>query len=159
MPTKPLDRLLHAQGGECFFCKVPLSKADASVEHLVASSNGGGNSDGNCVACCKALNGMFGSKSLKEKIGLVLAQKGRFKCPNVPANAGRSSASLDDASRVIANLQQRGSSKPKTVKTLLSTVRSLFQKGIAEERLSQVLQQLEARGFLMIEGTKVTYAR
>lgn len=33
MPTKPLDRLLFAQGGLCFFCKRPLSSAEASVEH------------------------------------------------------------------------------------------------------------------------------
>jgi len=40
MPTKPLDRLMFAQGGHCFFCKKPLSKSEASVEHLVASANG-----------------------------------------------------------------------------------------------------------------------
>src|SRR5262249_53492288 len=147
------------QGGECFFCKMPLSKSDASVEHLVASSNGGGNGDGNCVACCKALNAMFGSKSLKEKIQVVLLQKGRFKSPNVPASIKRPDAALDEAGRVMANFRQRGSSKPKTVKTLLSTIRSLFQKGIAEDRLSLVVRQLKDSGFLVIEGTKVTYAK
>ena len=51
MPTKPLDRLLFAQGDLCFFCRSPLPKADASVEQLVASAKGGGNGDDNCVVC------------------------------------------------------------------------------------------------------------
>jgi hypothetical protein len=83
MPTKSLDRLMFAQGGMCFFCKSPLVKSEASVEHLVASANGGSNNDENCVACCKAVNALFGSMSLKEKIQIVLNQRGPFKCPNV----------------------------------------------------------------------------
>src|SRR5574339_946747 len=82
MPTRPLDRLMFAQGGLCFFCKDRLAKADASVEHLVASANGGRNDDDNCVVCCKAMNALLGSMSLKEKIQVVLNQKGQFKCPN-----------------------------------------------------------------------------
>src|SRR5262245_53146438 len=82
MPTKPLDRLMFAQGGMCFFCRSPLPRSEASVEHLVASANGGNNNDENCVACCKSVNVLFGSKSLKEKIQIVLNQRGQFKCPN-----------------------------------------------------------------------------
>jgi hypothetical protein len=154
MPTKPLERLLYAQGDDCFFCKRPLAKADASVEHLVAKAKGGGNGDDNCVVCCKAMNALFGSMSLKEKFDVVLKQKGHFKCPN-----GVQKKPADEAELVIANLRQRGSGKPKTVKALLGTIRSLFRKGIAEERLSSLLEQLEARGFIAIEGSKVVYAK
>ena len=80
--NKPLTRLLFAQGNLCFFCKGPLTAADASVEHLVAKANGGSNGDGNCVACCKSLNNLLGSMSLKEKIQVCLNQSGQFKCPN-----------------------------------------------------------------------------
>src|SRR4051812_10008931 len=82
MPTTPLDRLMFAQGGLCFFCRQPLPKAEASIEHLFASCNGGSNTDGNCVACCKSLNALLGSMSLKEKFQVVLNQNGDFKCPN-----------------------------------------------------------------------------
>ena len=78
---KQLDRLLFVQGGECFFCKKPLQKSDASVEHLVASANGGTNAEDNCVACCKTLNALLGSKSLKGKLEVFLRQKGVFRCP------------------------------------------------------------------------------
>lgn len=85
-----LDRLLFAQGGRCFFCNAPLDKLDASVEHLVASANGGKSDDGNCVACCKTLNQLLGSKSIKDKIQIVLNQRGDFHCPG--GHDGRAAA-------------------------------------------------------------------
>src|SRR4051794_3732619 len=84
---KQLDRLMFLQGALCFFCKQPLPAGDASVEHLLASANGGSNSEENCVACCKSLNAIFGHKSLKEKLQVVLNQKGQFKCPKGAAVA------------------------------------------------------------------------
>jgi hypothetical protein len=165
MPTRPLDRLLFAQGGQCFFCKIQLPIADASVEHLVASVNGGTNGDDNCVVCCKAMNALLGRMSLKEKIQVVLNQKGQFKCPNdprkIPATSSRKDVPPKAPSRVelvIANLQQRGSTKPKTVKTLLGTIRALFPKAVTDQELASLLQELKANGFLTIEGTKVVYS-
>jgi len=169
MPTKPLDRLIFAQGGLCFFCKQPLPRSEASVEHLVASANGGSNSDENCVACCKAVNALFGSMSLKEKIQVVLNQKGQFKCPNGTGGSKSAphtkaapktpvgKAKADHFSRVVANLKQRGGSRPRTLKTLKSTVASLFPKGIPETELAALLQRLQSTGKVIVSGTKVTY--
>jgi hypothetical protein len=171
MPTKPLDRLIFAQGGLCFFCREPLSQGEASVEHLVASSNGGGNGDDNCVACCKALNALFGSMSLKEKIQLVLNQRGRFKCPN---NASVRKAAVSDAvvrapsshasisrsekvRRIIADLRKRGSARPRTVKTLSSTIGALFQKKLSEQEVISLIEQLRTDGVVVVTGTKVSY--
>jgi hypothetical protein len=84
---KQLDRLLFVQGGECFFCRTPLSKADASVEHLLATANGGTNAEDNCVVCCKTLNALLGSKSLKAKLEVFLRQKGPFRCPALASEA------------------------------------------------------------------------
>jgi hypothetical protein len=166
MPTRPLDRLLFAQGGLCFFCKHPIPKADASVEHLLASANGGSNGDENCVVCCKAMNALLGSMSLKEKIQVVLNQKGEFKCPNgtqkKPSKLAEaptlSKSASDQMKLVVANLRKLGVAKPKTMKTLTSTIRS-FQKGITEEQLAVLLGELQAAGFISIDGTKVAYAR
>jgi len=166
MPTKPLDRLMFVQGGLCFFCKQPLPKAEASVEHLLASANGGSNSDENCVACCKAVNALLGSMSLKEKFQVVLNQKGQFKCPN---GAGSTKATAkpkapatakpkdDKLALVIANLKQRGNSKPRTLKTLTSTVSSLFPKVISEAELAALIQQLQSAGKVTVIENKVTY--
>jgi hypothetical protein len=165
MPTKPLDRLMFAQGGLCFFCKQPLPKSEASVEHLVASANGGSNNDENCVACCKAVNALLGSMSLKEKIQVVLNQKGQFKCPNgagaakaTPKPTATTKAKDDKFSLVVANLKQRGNSKPRTLKTLSSTVASLFPKGLPEAELKSLLHQLQTTGKVIVTDNKVTYA-
>jgi hypothetical protein len=167
MPTKPLDRLMFAQGGLCFFCKQPLPKAEASVEHLLASANGGSNNDENCVACCKAVNALLGSMSLKEKIQVVLNQKGQFKCPNGAGSAEVSTQPKapaiakpkdDKLALVTANLKQRGNAKPRTLKTLTSTISSLFPKGISEAELATLVQQLQSAGKVTVTDNKVTYA-
>ena len=144
MPTKQIDRLIFAQGGLCFFCKQPMPKGEASVEHLLASANGGINKDENCVVCCKAVNALLGSMSLKEKIQVVLNQKGQFKCPN---GAGSSKATSKQKTKpvvpppqnstdnkfslVVANLKQRGHSRPRKLKTLTSTISIAFSQWVA----------------------------
>jgi len=162
---------MFAQGGLCFFCKQPLPKSEASVEHLLASANGGGNHDENCVACCKAVNALLGSMSLKEKIQVVLNQKGQFKCPNgagaaKPAKTPEAVSKLppvlkpkeDKFNLVVANLKQRGNSRPRTLKTLTSTIASLFPKGSPEAELNALLQKLRSTGKIIVTDNKVTYA-
>ena len=169
MTTKPLDRLMFVQGGLCFFCKKPLPKAEASVEHLFASANGGGNNLENCVVCCKAVNALLGSMSLKEKFQVVLNQKGDFKCPKgastdraiLPPSTSTKAPALtnpkaDTFSMVVANLVQRGSSRPRTLKTLTSTVASLLPKR-PESEVAAVVQQLQATGKVSVAENKITY--
>lgn len=171
MPTKPLDRLMFAQGSLCFFCRQPLPKAEASVEHLLASANGGSNNDENCVACCKSVNALLGSMSLKEKFQVVLNQKGQFKCPNgtgsiktvaqpklTPKAPAAAKSKDDQLALVVANLKQRGNSKPRTLKTLTSTIASLFPKGLSEAELTVLVQQLQSRGKVVVSEKTITYA-
>ena len=171
MPTKQLDRLMFAQGGQCFFCKQQLPKAEASVEHLFAKANGGDNNDENCVACCKAVNALLGSMSLKEKIQVVLNQKGQFKCPNgagtgkatpktkeKPATSPAHKPSSDHFTLVVANLKQRSHSRPRKLKTLSSTIASLFPKSITEAELNALIQQFQESGKVTITDNNVTYS-
>ncbi len=182
MPTKPLERLMFVQGGLCFFCKQVLPKVEASVEHLLASSNGGSNNDENCVACCKSVNALLGSMSLKEKFQVVLNQKGQFRCPNgvssvKAANPSKSLSAapkttpktppevpssaktkVDKLAFVVTNLKQRGNAKPRTLKTLASTIASLYPKGVTNAELESLLQQLQSTGKVIVKENKVTYA-
>jgi hypothetical protein len=167
MSTKLLDRLMFAQGGFCFFCKQTLPKSDASVEHLVATSKGGGNSDENRVACCKTLNALLGSMSLKEKFQVMLNQKGSFSCPNrsdgastaksAGANSDLVGTPPDRFAKVVANLKQRGISRPRTVKTLRSTI-AAFAKDISEAELNALVDRLQLNGEIIITGQKVSYS-
>lgn len=181
MPTKPLDRLMFAQGGLCFFCNAPMPKDGASVEHLVPSARAGSNSDDNCVACCKSLNALLGSMSLKEKLRVVLLQKGDFKCPNgngveqelpppllalpapavelVPPIAAVLVAAVpkkDALAAVIKDLKGRGKSKPLRVKTLASTIKAL-PLGLSDRDVQAVVDQLTAQGKVIVSGAKVAY--
>jgi hypothetical protein len=168
MPTKPLDRLIFAQGGLCFFCKEPLPKGEESVEHLVASANGGNSNLENCVACCVTVNRLLGSMSLKEKFQVVLNQRGEFKCPAHTVKTGpapKVSIKPPTAAQtrdqrlelIVANLRQRGSARPRTPKTLRSTVEALFGKKLIDKELDALLDGLQSAGTIVIDGAKLNY--
>lgn len=145
------------------------------MEHLFASANGGGNNDENCVACCKSINALLGSLSLKEKLQVVLNQKGQFKCPNstgsakiitlpqaapevAPTAASIAKTKDNKFAFVVANLKQRGNSKPSTLKALTSTIASLYPEGILKAELEFLLQQLQSTGKVIVKENKLTYA-
>ena len=168
MPNKSLTRLLFVQGGLCFFCNGPLPAADASVEHLVAKANGGGDADGNCVACCKSLNILLGSMSLKEKIQVVLKRRAAFECPNgvqrkitkaVPKPSPKATKLAPEYyAQLVANLKQRGRSKPGTVEKLKTTIASMFQKNkLSKNQVDALVQELQSRGAISIANSKITY--
>lgn len=58
---------------------------------------------------------------------------------------------------VVANLKQRGTSKPRTVKTLGSTITSLFQKQLPEDELGQLLAEMQRLELVVVQENKVTY--
>ena len=72
--------------------------------------------------------------------------------------AANSKGHAEKLAVIVANLKQRGASKPRTVKTLSSTVSSLFQKALPEDELASLLKLMEKQGFLAITGTKVVYS-
>lgn len=225
---KQLERILFAQGGECFFCKKRLGKDEASVEHLVALANGGRNDEDNCVVCCKQLNSLLGSKSIKGKLLVVLNQRGAFLCPaetgsaalhaepthatiatplapakresngeskpkeaakkipkfvftladtkpkpepkkaNTPSKkapvtlAAKTPAGQDvrDANLklVVGNLRQRGSSRPRKLKTLTSTIAAILPNGTAKGEAAFILKRLQSSGTVTLSNENVTYA-
>lgn len=178
MSLKRLERLMFVQGGLCFFCQLPLPKADASIEHLFASANGGGTNDENCVACCKALNAVLGSMSLKEKFRVVLNQRGKFKCPQGGATIAASPPTRvkskvapirlqkpptltlpsESFSLVVANLKRRGNAKPRSIKTLTTSIAAIFPQGIADLQVAAVINELQSAGLVKVDGGKLIYA-
>jgi len=59
---------------------------------------------------------------------------------------------------VLAKLKQVGSSRPRTVKTLSSSIASLFQKQLGEDDIATIIEDLVGQGHLTVTGTKVAYA-
>ena len=64
----------------------------------------------------------------------------------------------DKVALVVANLQQRGTSKPRTAKTLSSTINSIFKKQLSETEQDALLKELQAKSYICVDGTKVSYA-
>lgn len=176
--TTHINRLLFAQGGQCFFCRKPLPPAEASIEHLVASKNGGTNDDGNCVACCKALNQLLGSKSIKEKMQIILNQRGNFQCPGnvtqqlnpvtstksvlpIPKQNPNTTIGVSKAiDLVLSDLKKRGASRPRKVSTLTSTIKALLKQQKqpnSDVDVKNLIVELKNRGKLIVTDTKVTY--
>ncbi|HLM57779.1 MAG TPA: PIN domain-containing protein [Pyrinomonadaceae bacterium] len=58
---------------------------------------------------------------------------------------------------IVADLIRRKASKPRTKKTLISTVHALFKKELSEQQLSQLFASLCARGVVKVDGTKIFY--
>jgi PIN domain len=58
---------------------------------------------------------------------------------------------------ILKDLRQRKAAKPKTVKTLASTIAALFQKQLPDKEIDGLIQELEKRGHITVSGTKITY--
>ncbi|MBS0206298.1 MAG: hypothetical protein JSS49_25700 [Planctomycetes bacterium] len=60
---------------------------------------------------------------------------------------------------VIDKLAQQKAAKPGSVKTLTSSITSLFQKQLPDDEVAAVIAVMEKQGIISVAGTKVTYAR
>ncbi|TNF33271.1 MAG: hypothetical protein EP312_09680 [Gammaproteobacteria bacterium] len=94
---------------------------------------------------------------LKSKKILVSRSKSVADIPLVKISNSKSAS--EKASAVLANLLQRGTSKPRAVKTLSSTINSLFQKSLSEQEINSIIKELENQGAITINETKVAYAQ
>ena len=58
---------------------------------------------------------------------------------------------------VVADLIRRKGARPRTRKTLLSTLHALFRKELSEDQLEQLFASLCKRGVVKVDGPKVVY--
>ena len=71
-----------------------------------------------------------------------------------PAPPTESAAQLEV---VVAHLVKLKAAKPRTQKTLLSTLHALFKKELSEHQLSSLFAALCKRGIVKLDGTKISY--
>lgn len=64
----------------------------------------------------------------------------------------------DKLEMVLANLRQRGAAKPRSVKTLTSTIHALFSKQLEVEQVASLIEALKVAGYIKVDGTKVNYS-
>jgi len=164
--SKTIDRLLFMQAGKCFFCQQKLERSDATIEHLVAKSRGGGNDLENIVACCRVTNSWFGSISVKEKMRILLLHKGEFACPHEAEQeefsaTTESECDEEDAlyERLVVQLGKM-MAKPGSVHALLNTIsNSIKNKAVANAgALSKVfLNRLHTDGWFSVCREKIIW--
>ena len=107
--------------------------------------------------------------SLKEKIEVVLNQKGQFQCPKdnqrkvtknkLPASPKATKSGADHYTQVLENLKQRGRAKPRTVAKLKTTIAALFRNKnkLSPSQVDALVQQLQTRRVISVSESKVTY--
>jgi hypothetical protein len=71
---------------------------------------------------------------------------------------GEAKSEPDRVKLVVENLRARGSSRPRTLKTLSTTVASLFQKALSHEDLEKLIKALQKSGVVTVTDSKVSYA-
>lgn len=77
---------------------------------------------------------------------------------DIPAiKAANSKSPEEKLAIIISDLKRRGASKPRTVKTLSSTINSMFQKQLPEAELTALLKELQRQEILVFTGSKVSY--
>lgn len=59
---------------------------------------------------------------------------------------------------ILGNLRTRKAAKPKTIKTLASTIAALFQKQLSDKEVSSLINELATKGYVTVSDTRVTYA-
>lgn len=70
---------------------------------------------------------------------------------------GGPKSARERAAILAERLVQLGSSKPRRLKTLVSTIHALFQKALSEEEATAVVAEMERQGLLDTDGVKVSY--
>jgi hypothetical protein len=92
---------------------------------------------------------------LKSKNILACRSADVAEIPIVKAATSKTPA--DKLAVVIGDLERRGTAKPRTVKTLGSTINGLFQKQLSEPEVSSLLAALQKHGVVTVTDGKVSY--
>ncbi|MGH8426860.1 MAG: PIN domain-containing protein [Gammaproteobacteria bacterium] len=91
----------------------------------------------------------------KKKGILVQRSKDISEVPILKLSNAKTNAEKIEA--VTRNLAGRGSARPRKVKTLANTINCLFQNGLSESELRELVVALEKQGYISIEGESVAY--
>jgi hypothetical protein len=75
----------------------------------------------------------------------------------VPATISGSESIAGRVKAVVENLEKRKSAKPRTLKTLRTTIKALFGTQLMEDELDRVIEQLTKRGVIKVADGKVQY--
>ena len=135
------------------------------MEHLHALSNGGKKSDENAVVCCKDVNTWLGSRSVKEKLEVVLNHSRESAClaailpkPQVKPEDKIATQAQELLPNVVKNLIGRGTARPKSATKLKNSLKTTFKKA-SPKVIEAVMMLLKKKGYTTENDGKVSYPR
>ena len=65
-PIRAIRLRQLAEDPRCRYCKVFLNEGTSSIDHIVPTSRGGSNDEGNLLLCCELCNSLKGDRTLPE---------------------------------------------------------------------------------------------
>lgn len=71
---------------------------------------------------------------------------------------GNAKSTPDRIAVIVDYLRKQGAAKPRTLTTLTSTIGALFLKQLSADEINALLTALQARGYVSVVGTKVSYS-
>jgi hypothetical protein len=74
-----------------------------------------------------------------------------------PFPASKTKPASDRLAVVVADLVKRQAARPRTLKTLSSTIHALFQKQLSADELRELLDAVMHRGVVKVSGGKLSY--
>ncbi len=92
------------------------------------------------------------------KLSIVRTASVDSLLPARKAEAKTSKGLPDRVLAAVANLKQRAASRPRTLKTLSTTLASLFQKQLNDAEIAELLAELTRLGIVVVTQNKVSYA-
>jgi hypothetical protein len=138
--------LLEAKTADSYHIISKDKGFDALVAHVCKSG----------VACERADS--IEAMSCWRKSAVVKAATAKTAEPAKATSKPSTKKKADDLlALVVANLQKRATSRPRTEKTLRSTVKTLCGVQYSDKELDAVMARLLKKGFVIISDGKVTY--
>ena len=88
--------------------------------------------------------------------GISVHRMGSLSEVRLP-RAAKKEAEDSPIDEIVRNLAGRGASKPRRVRTLTSTIRSLFKDAMSDAQVESLIDEMRQRGYLIIKQDRVSY--
>lgn len=88
--------------------------------------------------------------------GISVHRMGSLSEVSLPRTA-KKEADDSPIDEIVRNLAGRGASKPRRVRTLASTIRSLFKDAMSDAQVESLIDEMRQRGYLIIKQDRVSY--
>jgi hypothetical protein len=104
---------------------------------------------------CKRIASLAGGAPSKEAPAKAAAKKAAAPAPAKPVAFATELSRVQEARERLAGLK---AARPRTVRTLSSSLKSWFKPTLSDAALSELLVELEKDGVITLDGSKVSYA-